>query len=52
MCGRQIPSKFALLPLRAQVVLGVKNSNELLKFAKKLEDAGMLHRVWVRRPHL
>jgi len=29
----------------AQVVLGVKDSKELLKFAKKLEDAGMLHRM-------
>jgi len=31
----------------AQVVLGVKDSKELLKFAKKLEDAGMLHRMWI-----
>ena len=33
-----------------QVVLGVKDSKELLKFAQKLSDADMQHRVWVEQP--
>ena len=36
--------------LLAQVVLGVKDSKELLKFAQKLTDAGFRHRVWVEQP--
>ena len=40
-------TEYKVTPPRVQVVLGVKNANELLKFADKRQDAGILHRVWV-----
>ena len=40
-------TEYKVSPPRVQVVLSVKNANELLKFADKLQDAGILHRVWV-----
>jgi hypothetical protein len=34
-----------------QVVLGVKDSKELLKFSQKLDESGMMHRVWIEQVH-